>query len=704
MYRYAEIIIDISHEAVDRKFTYKIPEQLADSISIGSAVKVPFGKGNTERLGYVIGLTNQVDYDPAKIKAIIAIAPRQNDVAEKSIELAVWLKHHYGSTMIAALKTVMPVKRKVKGRKSKTEEKSESYDDVKISGKNGVSENGRALSDDKIESEQIDNCLEKESCLAMKGTITLSQAQQYIITNILSDKPGTSLIHGITGSGKTEVYMGLIAGMIERGKQSIMLVPEIALTYQNISRFKERFGLQVEVLHSKLSAGERSKLWDDALNGRIQVVIGPRSALFVPFPNLGMIIMDEEHEGSYKSEPTPKYHAREVAEKIAQMNNAYLILGSATPSLESYTRALAGQYNLYELNERLTGGKLPQVYITDLRQELRRGNMTVFSEKLHRLILDRLEKKQQIMLFLNRRGFSGFISCRACGKAVKCPHCDVTMTEHMGGRMVCHYCGHTSIRPQSCPSCGSKYIGRFKAGTEAVEKAIHMTFPQARVLRMDADTTTKKGSYEKILRDFEKGKADILLGTQMIVKGHDFPNVTLVGILAADNSLNTTDFRSAERTFQLITQAAGRAGRGNLPGEVVIQTYQPDSHAIIHGASQNYKDFYNEEMVYRQLMSYPPASHLVAVLVQSKDSQLCENIAVKLAKKTKELAENGTFVIGPGAATISKINDVFRQIFYIKSGDELMLIRIKDSLETIIEELNGLPVSVQFDFDPMTGY
>lgn len=671
MYRYAEIIIDISSGALDRKFTYEIPVDLAEEITVGTAVKVPFGRGNSLRQGFVIGLTNQVDYDVSKIKAIAGIESRKNDVAQKSIELALWMKQHYGSTMIAALKTVLPVKKKVKSR---TEKRSEN-----------------------IRNDQVD-------ITQKTPAVTLSPRQAYIIEDILDHDPGVSLIHGITGSGKTEVYMGLIAGMISRGKQSIMLVPEIALTYQNVARFEARFGSRVAVLHSKLSAGERSDMWEAASRGEVQVVIGPRSALFVPFPDLGMIIMDEEHEASYKSEPTPKYHAREVAERIAAMNNAYLVLGSATPSLESYSRALSGRYKLYELTERLTGGSLPKVYITDLRQELRRGNLTVFSEKLHRLMVDRLAKKEQIMLFLNRRGFSGFISCRVCGKAIRCPHCDVTMTEHMGGRMVCHYCGHTSIRPQTCPSCGSKYIGRFKAGTEAVEKAIHMTFPEARVLRMDADTTTKKGSFERILKDFARGKADILLGTQMIVKGHDFPNVTLVGILAADNSLNSTDFRSAERTFQLITQAAGRAGRGSIPGEVVIQTYQPDSHAIIHGASQNYRDFYDEEMAYRQIMSYPPTSHLVAVLIQSKNADLCARTALDLAGKTRELASRNAYVIGPGAATIGRINDVFRQVFYIKSKDEAELIHIKDGLEEIIETLSNMPVSVQFDFDPLTGY
>lgn len=681
MTRYAQIIINITSEAVDKPFTYRIPDELTDVIKPGIPVMVPFGKGDKERLGYVVRITSEAGFDPSKIKDILGIAQKQTDVNDRSLMLAGWMKENYGSTFMASLKTVMPVKRTVKKRESKSEDGSGSM----------------------------------APYFGDSAGIVPSESQANIVRDILDnfDKgyPGVSLIHGITGSGKTLCYMELMSGMLEQGFQSILLVPEIALTYQNVARFTARFGDRIAVLHSKLSAGEKSELWERAQKGEVSVVIGPRSALFVPFSKLGLIIIDEEHETSYKSETCPKYHAREVAIQIAKFNNAALVLGSATPSLESYYQAKNGNFRLYTLKERLTGGCLPSVHTVDLRQELKSGNVSMFSEKLSELIRDRLAKKEQIILFLNRRGLSGFISCRVCGKAIKCSHCDVTMSEHMGGRMVCHYCGHTSIRPKLCPECGSKYIGRFKAGTEAVEKAVNMTFPEAKVLRMDADTTKRKGSLEKILKDFSNKKADILVGTQMIVKGHDFPNVTLVGIMAADISLNSSDFRSAERTFQLICQAAGRAGRGTLPGEVVIQTYQPDSYAIVHGANQDYEGFFEEELEYRQLMSYPPVASLVACLIQSRDGKACLACSELLADVAKKCASkhDGTYVIGPKAASISKLSDTYRQVFYIKSMDSQALIQVKDVMEDYMDNSEEYAkfirnVSVQFDFNPMTGY
>ena len=445
-----------------------------------------------------------------------------------------------------------------------------------------------------------------------------------------------------------------------------------------------------------------------------------------------MILMDEEHELSYKSETSPKYHARETAQKLAELSDAALVLGSATPSLEAYSRAQRGDYHFYKLTKRLTGGSLPRVEIADLREELRNGNRSIFSVSLQEKLRDRLARKEQSMLFLNRRGYAGFVSCRACGYVCKCPHCDVSLSEHRGGRLVCHYCGYEQPAVKLCPSCGSKYILGFRAGTEAMEEQLHKMFPQARVLRMDADTTRTRESYEKILAAFARGDADILVGTQMIVKGHDFPAVTLVGVLAADLSLSMSDYRAGERTFQLLTQAAGRAGRGSRPGEVVIQTYQPDHYSIQYAARQDYEGFYKEELTYRQLLSYPPASHILAVQFYSKKQEEALAGAQEAASYVRQVTQSrqftqkmsgtvqiptpaathnaasaalpDTIVIGPAPALIGKINDVYRYGIYLKNHDYEKLVELKDG----IEQMRSLPqrqkALCQFDFDPVHSF
>ena len=535
----------------------------------------------------------------------------------------------------------------------------------------------------------------------------LSEEQSRIREKVLGDFDQgirkTYLVHGITGSGKTEVYLSLIEGMIKRGKQCIVLIPEIALTFQTLLRFYKRFGDRVSVMNSTLSAGEKYDQCERARRGELDVIIGPRSALFVPFPNLGMIVIDEEHEPSYKSETMPKYHARETAEYLASIKNASLVLGSATPSLESYYRAKEGRYELFTLNRRLTGGSLAPVSIVDLRQELRSGNRSIFSRKLQELMEERLQKKEQIMLFLNRRGYAGFVSCRSCGHVMKCPHCDVSLSQHLGGRLVCHYCGYETADPRKCPECGSPYILGFKAGTQQIEQQLHKRFPGIRVLRMDGDTTKKKDSYEKILTAFSEGEADVLVGTQMIVKGHDFPNVTLVGVLAADLSLNDSDYRAGERTFQLLTQAAGRAGRGSKPGEALIQTYRPEHYSIVRAAEQDYEAFYEEEILYRELGEYPPASHMLAVLITARQEEEGEELARRLKESIDEQKKE-IKLIGPAKASIGKLNDLFRFVIYCKSSDYQVLIEIKDSMEALIQTMERRNETVQFDFDPMDSY
>lgn len=750
--KYADVIIDISHEKVDRPFQYKIPQELSEAVYAGVRVHVPFGRGNRDQIGYVVELSDRSDYPEEKLKSITSVDDRGITAQSIQIRTAYWMKRQYGSTMIAALKTVLPVKQKLKQLEKKkvtgcmpADQLREMADQCEGKHQPAKARVLRALAEEELLPYELIReklnvspatlqALQKQGCIRIETEslyrnpvkamskeeqrVSLSDMQKSIIEDVLQDYragcAGTYLLHGVTGSGKTEVYLGIIEQMIAMGKQAIVLIPEIALTYQTLLRFYKRFGDRVSVMNSTLSMGEKYDQIRRAADGEIDVIIGPRSALFTPFPNLGVIVVDEEHESSYKSESMPKYHARETAVYIASMQHAAVVLGSATPSLEAYYRAKKGEYKLYEMTGRHGSSTLPEVYTVDLREELRQGNRSVFSRKLRELMEQRLAAGEQTMLFLNRRGYAGFISCRACGHVMKCPHCDVSLSEHWGGMLICHYCGYEEKKQAKCPACGSKYLMGFKAGTEQIEEALHREFPAARVLRMDADTTRKKESYEKILSAFADERADILVGTQMIVKGHDFPNVTLVGILAADLSLNRNDYRAGERTFQLLTQAAGRAGRGDKKGEVVIQAYQPEHYSIVHAAKQDYAAFYEEEIAYRDLMSYPPVAHMLAVLIISSEQedgmQLCEemtNIVNGERVKDRETDDNpyrGIQVIGPTEAAIGRINDLYRHVFYVKHADYQILVEMKDILEFFCKEKELKNQTVQYDFDPINTY
>lgn len=750
---YADIIVDISHEKLDKTFQYRVPERLRERLEPGACVMIPFGNGNRLIKGYVVSLGENCQFTPEKIKDIAGLPEKETGVEDKMIALAAWIRRNYGCTMIQALKTVLPAKQSVKklehrqlvrlmnreeilsllgecerkkqvakARLLKALAEQETIPYEWITGKLGVSaatvgsivKSGAAKL---VSSESYRNPVKMQSVETKRNT--LSEEQQTIVGEVLKDfdagRRQTYLIHGITGSGKTEVYMQLIGEMIQRGRQAIVLIPEIALTYQTLLRFYQRFGDRVSVMNSTLSPGEKYDQCERAKAGEIDVIIGPRSALFTPFPNLGLIVMDEEQENSYKSESTPKYHARETALEVARLYGASVVLGSATPSLEAYYRAGKGEYRLFQLTKRLTGGELPVVYTVDLRQELQEGNRSIFSRKLQELMMDRLNKGQQTILFLNRRGYAGFVSCRSCGEVMKCPHCDVSLSEHKGGRLICHYCGYTQPMPRLCPKCGSKYILGFKAGTQQIEEKLKELYPGVRTLRMDADTTRTKDSYEKILSSFANGEADVLIGTQMIVKGHDFPKVTLVGILAADLSLNASDYRAGERTFQLLTQAVGRAGRGVLPGEAVIQTYQPDHYAITCAAAQDYESFYEEEILYRELSGYPPAAHMLAVQIYGKEEENVKQLALGLTDVVKsnmdflserQKEQSGHFnkeiqVLGPAPANISKINDIYRYVFYVKHGEYDTLVNVKDRVEETLRQWQPRQLSIQFDFDPV---
>ena len=743
---YANIIIDISHEKLDRTFQYRIPENLLDQIHPGTPVEIPFGRSNRKIRGYVVEVTEEPEFAPERIKPVNHVIREGIPIEGQLIALAAWMRENFGGTMNQALKTVLPVKQKTTEkeqrliwlkpdpttaksllgelqRKHQTararlleallEQSPLPYETVTQKLNITVSVIRAMQERELIRVESIRSWRNPLDQMKKQGTVvTLNPAQQQIVTGIengwRSGDERPCLIHGVTGSGKTEVYMELIKSVLREGKQAIVLIPEIALTFQTVLRFYNHFGERVSILNSRMSPGERSDQFERAKRGLLDVMIGPRSALFTPFPNLGVIIIDEEHEAAYKSETVPRYHARETAIARGMLCGAHVVLGSATPSVESYDRAQQGQYRLFEMKERVSARPLPTVYTVDLREELRNGNRSILSDRLRKLMADRLEKKEQIMLFLNRRGVAGFVSCRSCGEVIKCPHCDVSLNLHNDGNLVCHYCGYQQPMVKKCPSCGSSYVGGFKAGTQKIEQYVRQQFPSARVLRMDLDTTRKKGGYESILSAFSNQEADILIGTQMIVKGHDFPNVTLVGILAADLSLHISDYRAPERTFQLLTQAAGRAGRGCRQGEVVIQTYQPEHYSIVTAAAQDYEAFFQQEIFFREMLHYPPKWHMLVVhaasekemLVKQAQDMLKYKLLTKMEKEKEHLQ-----IIGPADAAVSRINDIFRKVLYVKAEDYQLLVQAKNMLEQGIRKDPAFrAVTIQFDFDPMNGF
>ena len=741
---YADIIVDISHENLDKTYQYRIPEHLTDKVRVGMPVVITFGMGNRRLTGYIVGLSDIPKIEEHRIKEIEELVEKGIPIETRMIALAYWMKTNFGGTMNDALRTVLSVKKTVKPVEKKqialAVDRAEAEELLKkfakkhnvararlisellkyqpipkelVTGKLNVSgATLKALEEQGIITtlvEQIDRTTGSKT-RKLSTKVELNPEQQIACDTICRDyadgERKTYLLHGVTGSGKTEVYLQTIEYMVSRGKQVIVLIPEIALTYQTVRRFAERFGNRVAFLHSRLSAGERYDQYRLAKEGKLDIMIGPRSALFTPFPDLGCIVIDEEHENSYKSEQVPKYHARETAIQLAKMTDSCVILGSATPSIESYERALSGEYCLLELKQRAKNARLPEVEIIDLKEEMAAKNRSMFSRALQAEMEQRLIRGEQTMLFLNRRGYSGAVSCRSCGKPIMCPHCSVSLTLHYDQTLHCHYCGHAVPMPEKCPECGSPYIAAFGTGTQKVEEAVKKLFPTARVLRMDADTTKEKESYEKILSAFSNEEADILVGTQMIVKGHDFPKVTLVGILAADLSLNVSDYRSAERTFQLLAQAAGRAGRDELAGKVIIQTYQPEHYSIVKAAKEDYLSFYSREMSFRSMLKYPPKAHILAVLCIGKEERRTEQFCARVAQTAKQFAggKKGEYisVIGPAKATIAKSNDFYRNLIYIKADSYDILTELASVLDTMKEQDRN--VILQMDFNPMGSY
>ena len=739
--QYCDVVVDISHEKLDKTFQYKIPPKLQESLLEGMLIEAPFGKGNRIISGYVVALSDKPKFDPAKTKEIIRIVDDATSIDNQLIQLAGWMKRNAGGTMNQALKTVIPVKEKSKAIVKRTvvlniskDELQDEYASLIGRARHSVSKERLLLAlmdNDEIPWDVITRKLnvassiirdfEKNGIVKVRSENTYRNptarlkgeekklelnSDQLRICNRFRDEYsasdyGTYLVYGVTGSGKTLCYLEMIEYVLSLGKSAIVLIPEIALTYQTLMRFYRRFGDKVSIINSRMSKAERYDQFERARKGDIKIIVGPRSALFTPFPDLGLIVIDEEHETSYKSENVPKYHAVPTAIERARIAGASVVLGSATPSIDSYKKAMEGEYRLLTLPSRAGSDSLPSCEIVDMRLELRSGNTSIISRRLHELIEDRLSRKEQVMLFLNRRGMLGCLSCRECGTTLKCPHCDVSLSLHRDGRMHCHYCGYTVVKPHVCGKCGSKAIGGFNIGTEKVEELVALEFPKANVVRMDMDTTKGKSGHEAILEKFANREADILVGTQMIVKGHDFSNVTLVGALAADMSLNVPDYRSGERTFQLLTQAVGRAGRGNIPGMAIIQTYDTKHYSIEASKNQNYVEFYDKEIVYRDLMDYPPCSHMLLMSIQSEDLRQAEGQANAVADLIKNNFPD-VRLLGPQDAALAKIKDVYRKSIYVKNKSYQVLVDIKDMIDAyLLDNSSYNKAYVYFDFDPV---
>ncbi len=731
MILYGEIILNSEAVEIDRPFTYKIPESLNPKVRVGQIVKVPFGFRNKPVEGFIIGIKkeDEVSFD-YKMKELLSIETEEPIITLDDIELIYFLKEKYLCKYIDAFRLLIPVGI-MKGAKNKVKnvivlvkddlsdiKNPEGYKEIiKIIKENsGKYSKSELIKNFSISQYKLNNLLQKGMLKSLEEVIFRYNEREYIkdedkeltgeqknaIERILTSDKNIFLLKGVTGSGKTEIYMRLVQNALTNDKSSIVLVPEIALTPQMIERFKGRFGKDVALFHSRLSDGERFDEWHRVKEGKARVIVGARSALFLPAKNLGLIIIDEEHENTYKSEQNPKYQAKEVAEYIANKKGAKLVLGSATPTIESYYRAISGEIDLVEITKRVDGKPMPKMELVDMREELKVGNRSLFSRKLFKSIEEALEKKEQIVLFLNRRGFSTFVSCRSCGYVFKCDECEISMTYHKNGFLICHYCGKTKREPNKCPKCESKYVKFFGAGTQRVEDEIKKYFKDAKVIRMDVDTTRAKDSHEKLYNAFKKGEGDILIGTQMISKGLDFPNVTLVGILAADMSINIPDYRSAERTFQLITQVAGRAGRGVKEGKVVIQTYTPEHYSLQYAKNYDYEGFYEKEFTVRALMNYPPFGKILLINGTSKDENMLKDFMNNIANSISILLKdyNGIELLGPIACMISKIKENFRWQIVLKGEFDLKFAKKIQELLYDNNKSNYNEIRISIDINP----
>ena len=706
----AEIIINRTAKRLNRTFDYKVPIELEEIIMIGSTVLVPFGKASTLEEGYVVGIKENTTY---KVKEIVKI---KHNLTEKQIKLAKWMAKRYFCNVSDCIKQMLTPGTKskkseknvqdktintvylkkdideiqfdiemgkiksekqkkilqfLKGNEGATVPEIELFTDgsraiVKTLEKNGYVE----IVEKKIERNPLAN-KKIEKTKNLKLTDEQKNAYDKVVLDMIINSYEQFLLYGVTGSGKTEVYLQLIGEALKQEKTAIVLVPEISLTPQMINRFIARFNKdEIAVLHSKLSIGERYDEWNKIKEGKAKIIIGARSAIFAPTENIGIIIIDEEHDSSYKSEAIPKYDAKEIAKRIAKENNCPLVLGSATPDLITYYKAQQGKVTLLELSKRANNSKLPEVEIVDLKMELANGNRSMLSTKLYGEIEQNLKQHRQTILFLNRRGFSTFIMCRECEYTVKCKNCNISMTYHKTeNKLKCHYCGYEENVVTVCPECHSTKIRYFGTGTQKLEQEINKLFPEASTIRMDIDTVTKKNSHEEILNKFKNENIDILIGTQMVVKGHHFPDVTLVGVIAADSSLNIDDYRANERTFQILTQVAGRAGREQLDGKVIIQTYNPDNFSIICAQKQDYKMFYNTEIALREQLKYPPFCDIILIGFNSLNEKEIIEASTRVYNYLKaRLGEQEFYVLKPMPSPIDKIQNRFRWRIIIKGN------------------------------------
>ena len=699
----AEVIIDSRAKKLNRKFDYKIPEKLEDIITIGSRVLVPFANFKTLEQGYVIKIKQNTEFEVKEIAGL------EENLSEEKIKLARWMARKYFCNVSECIKLMLTPGTKSKDIEKRLQDKKINFvymgvseNDIDINSLRGekqkkaiefiMKNQGLTIPEimnfSGVSRETINSLVKKgyieikqekvdRNPLSLKKSnenkkLKLTEEQELAIekveNSIEEKKFKEFLLYGVTGSGKTEVYMQLIEKVIKNGKSAILLVPEISLTPQMLDRFIGRFGKdKIAVLHSKLSIGERHDEWIRIKEEKSKIVIGARSAIFAPVKNLGIIIIDEEHDSSYKSESSPRYNAKEIAEKICKENNIPLLLGSATPDINTFYRTNLENIDdrritLLKLTKRANNSSLPKVKIVDLKKELAIGNKTMFSTLLHKLIEENLKNKHQTILFLNRRGYSTFIMCRECGYTMKCPNCNISLTYHsFQNKLKCHYCGHEENPVKICPNCGSTKIRYFGTGTQKIEEEVKKEFPEASIIRMDVDTVSKKNSHEEILNKFKKENIDILIGTQMVVKGHHFPNVTLVGVIEADSSLNIDDFRANERTFQILTQVAGRAGREQLPGKVVVQTYNPNSFAIELSKGQNYDLFYKTEIELRKQLNYPPFCDIIVVGFSGRDNNEISKLSTYVYKLLKTNLENYNIkVFMPMPAPIDKIKNRYR--------------------------------------------
>ena len=737
----AEIIINTSAKKLNRTFDYKVPKELEEQIMIGSKVLVPFGNKKEPEEGFVVGFKETTEY---KVKEISKL---EDMLSDKQIELAKWMAKRYFCNISDCIKLMQTPGTRTKNKEKRVQDKiintiylKKEYSEIEFEIETNQIKSEKQIKILKFikdnegatipEIEMFTNCsraiintLIKNGYLEIietkiarnplaskkiertnKLNLTEEQEKAYekVEKAIEEKRYEQFLLFGVTGSGKTEIYMQLIEKVIQNGKKAIMLVPEISLTPQMIERFISRFGKdKLAVIHSKLSIGERHDEWNKIKENKANIIIGARSAIFAPVQDLGIIIIDEEHDTSYKSEATPKYNAIEIANKIAKEEKIPLVLGSATPDISTYYKSEEGKITRLELTKRANNANLPKIEIIDLKQELANGNRSMLSFELYKSIEENLKNHYQTILFLNRRGYSTFIMCRDCGYTVKCKNCNISMTYHsFEKKLKCHYCGYEEPIVTTCPECGSKKIRYFGTGTQKLEDEIHKQFPKATTIRMDIDTVTKKNSHEEILNEFKNKGIDILIGTQMVVKGHHFPKVTLVGVVAADSSLNMDDYRANEKTFQILVQVAGRAGREKLPGKVIIQSYNPENYSIQSAKNQNYIEFYQTEIALRKQLKYPPFCDIIVIGFNSNSESKIKTISENMYKALTENNLENCNIYKPSPSPIDKIQNRYRWRIIIKSNMNEELNDILNQELRKIYEKNDRSVNISIDVNP----